>query len=69
MSIKIDSEWLCPECNLPLNREECGQVKQMLKNGRNQIELRCDECGEQLTADTTEDEEGYVTLNPEWVYE
>lgn len=68
MSIKIDSEWKCPECSEALDVEECSEVKAMLSKDHSQVELRCDECGEQLTADTTQCDDGDVDINAEWVY-
>lgn len=68
MTIKIDSVWECPKCDEPLIEEECEQVREMLAN-RSQVELRCEDCGEQLTADTEACAEGEININEQWVYD
>jgi predicted amidophosphoribosyltransferase len=68
MAIKIESEWVCPQCDAPLDKEECSQVREMLPT-RGQVDLRCEDCGEELTADTSSCSEGEVNLNEQWVYD
>lgn len=64
-----DRPWKCPACDSDLNPEEVEQVTTMLNNGQDQVEMRCDDCGEQLTADTTYEDEGDLAINEEWVYD
>ena len=69
MSEKIDADvWPCPECDAPILPEERESIAKMLAKGHSQVEFRCDECGEGLTADTTDCPEGEVSLNADWVY-
>ena len=71
MSIKIESEWNCPQCIQPLCPEECESAREMLKRGHSQIDFTCDHCGEQITADTSDCDTpaGSVELNEQWVYD
>lgn len=70
MSFSINQKpWFCPECSSTLDLEECEQIGKMLADGHDQIEFRCEPCGEQLTADTSDCPEGEVSLNADWVYD
>ena len=67
MSIKIDSEWRCPDCHALLDNEDCDQVRVLLKT-HSYTEFSCDECNDQITADTSGCPDGELELNPSWAY-
>lgn len=68
MSTKLTDEWKCPQCSELLLEEEVSEVRTMLQNGHAQVTMKCEHCGEDLTADTTEAEEGFVDINEDWAY-
>lgn len=70
MSFKMADEWTCPTCVVgKIDPEELEQVRELLTGGKIQVELRCGDCNEELTADTTQCKDGEVDLNAQWVYE
>ncbi len=69
MSTLIEGTWNCPQCGAVIEGEQKEEIVKRLKEGECQIEFHCEDCCEDLTADTTECDEGMVDLNEDWVYD
>jgi len=72
MSHPIDQfPWICPECCSSLEGAETEEIQKRLHSGESQIEMSCNFCNEQITADTSDEDtiKGNVELNQKWVYE